>query len=762
MDGVNEVIPIKVDGFAAVRTRSNNNVHVYKIAPSQQPQGTLVLDKADTLATLRTPDGRNLLATFNSHFEVGVYDLASGKRLFDAKLGTTDRLQHAPVQLFTFALVGREYEFVTVGQDCRLDFFVVQPQQQAGGSAATTSASSTVSSAELLLEWSRHEALSTIATMRMVDLPLSEAQVGIESEFNDEAGILESFVRRIRSQVNQFRRVFISATKQIFTASSFLNIRSKSFSDWMQSLSSSAARNHGASNRNRRSTSDYDEVQKQHRSELTLERDYFNLRKIILVATLKSTLFGLDSSDGSILWRLYLGRDTIPLRESLGSETVPLFVQRTTAHYQHAALASIVLANKRIDLPYRVKKVDMLPIVDAQNIHPLLIMDRSDKITTHPKLQSTNTSRYTPPVHLFTFDQKGHLEGYQFETQQMSLQRVWMADLKLSPQQKIIAVSSKPISRSGDNYNNEKSDENNDNIKRCSSRFESEEFVGIQKIIFEIVERVHSHGKVLGDRSVLYKYSNPNLVVIAILDSVHSVLHIEFIDAVSGYVVYKAKQTKVSGPVHLIQCENWLTYSYWNEKSRRMEIAVIELYEGLEQTDELHFNSLTPTIPRVISAISQAYIFPQGVSALGVTETEQGLSTRSLLIAMPFGGIYAISKRIVDARRPLEMTPELAEEMLIPYRPELPIASEDFVNYNQTVYNIRVIKTAPSGLESTSLMFAYGLDLFFARLTPSGTFDILKDDFDHLLISVVLVGFVIASVICKKLGKNHTLKQAWQ
>ncbi|VDK28866.1 unnamed protein product [Anisakis simplex] len=65
-------------------------------------------------------------------------------------------------------------------------------------------------------------------------------------------------------------------------------------------------------------------------------------------------------------------------------------------------------------------------------------------------------------------------------------------------------------------------------------------------------------------------------------------------------------------------------------------------------------------------------------------------------------------------------------------------------------------------MESTSLMFAYGLDLFFARLTPSGTFDILKDDFDHLLISVVLVGFVIASVICKKLGKNHTLKQAWQ
>ncbi|VDN44920.1 unnamed protein product [Gongylonema pulchrum] len=129
---------------------------------------------------------------------------------------------------------------------------------------------------------------------------------------------------------------------------------------------------------------------------------------------------------------------------------------------------------------------------------------------------------------------------------------------------------------------------------------------------------------------------------------------------------------------------------------------------------------------------------------------------------MPFGGIYGISKRLLDARRPLEMTQELAEEMLLPYRPELPVAYEDFINYNQSVCGIRGFKTSPSGLESTSLMLAYGTDLFFTRLTPSGTFDILKDDFDHLLISVVLVGFVVGSLVCKKVGKNNSLKQAWQ
>uniref|UniRef100_A0A914HS65 ER membrane protein complex subunit 1 n=1 Tax=Globodera rostochiensis TaxID=31243 RepID=A0A914HS65_GLORO len=44
------------------------------------------------------------------------------------------------------------------------------------------------------------------------------------------------------------------------------------------------------------------------------------------------------------------------------------------------------------------------------------------------------------------------------------------------------------------------------------------------------------------------------------------------------------------------------------------------------------------------------------------------------------------------------------------------------------------IRTTPSGLETTSLVFAYGIDLFYTRVTPSGTFDILKDDFDLLFL----------------------------
>jgi len=191
-----------------------------------------------------------------------------------------------------------------------------------------------------------------------------------------------------------------------------------------------------------------------------------------------------------------------------------------------------------------------------------------------------------------------------------------------------------------------------------------------------------------------------------------------------------------------------------------MELSVVEMYEGMEQSDEKRFTPLTPSKNR-LQFISQSYIFPQGVSAMAVTTTELGLTTRSVVVALPWGGVIELSKRILDARRPLDPTPEHREEMILPYMPEIPIATEDMLNYNQTVALTHGIKTSSSGLESTSLVLIYGLDMFYTRLTPSGTFDILKDDFDFGLISAVVVALIAGSVIFKKLARRHGLSQAW-
>lgn len=83
---------------------------------------------------------------------------------------------------------------------------------------------------------------------------------------------MDSLIRRLRSQVEQFRRACISGVNQIFSSSNFLPFHSKSFAGWMASLRFSG--------KNTR------------RKDVSYERDYFNLRKIIVASTLKSIVYG--------------------------------------------------------------------------------------------------------------------------------------------------------------------------------------------------------------------------------------------------------------------------------------------------------------------------------------------------------------------------------------------------------------------------------------------------------------------------------------
>lgn len=127
------------------------------------------------------------------------------------------------------------------------------------------------------------------------------------------------------------------------------------------------------------------------------------------------------------------------------------------------------------------------------------------------------------------------------------------------------------------------------------------------------------------------------------------------------------------------------------------------------------------------------------------------------------GGVVEMSWALLNPRRNSIDPPEkLREEGIIPYIPELPIQHETIINYNQSVNRISGIHTAPSGLESTCLVIAYGLDIFVTRVSPSKTFDLLKEDFDYFVISVVLIGLTTASYITKYLSARKAIKQAWK
>jgi hypothetical protein len=72
------------------------------------------------------------------------------------------------------------------------------------------------------------------------------------------------------------------------------------------------------------------------------------------------------------------------------------------------------------------------------------------------------------------------------------------------------------------------------------------------------------------------------------------------------------------------------------------------------------------------------------------------------------------------------------------------------------------IYTSPAGLESTCLVFTYGLDLYFTRVTPSRLFDVLKEDFDYLFISVTLIFLGGVTLISSRLASVKVLRQMWR
>ncbi|KAE8738070.1 hypothetical protein FOCC_FOCC016445 [Frankliniella occidentalis] len=541
--------------------------------------------------------------------------------------------------------------------------------------------------------WVREEALASVVAAEMMDLPVSDKDAAIEKEFDSkEAGLLGMFGRRLVSQALQLQHL----------VQAVLGLH---------------------------------EPHQPSGQRADLVRDDFGLHKMIVLATKAGKLFGLDNFNGEIVWqKMLLNVDT---------SSMQLFVQRTTRHGPYPAQCSLLLKDKdskesvlytfdpmtglgnRKNLGYRALQTMLLPVMDAESLRPILLLDSSEKVHIEPRSAISLADSFASSLYIYVADPAtGVVRGYTFAqstSERLVAARVWEVVFQPESQTLVNVVGKNPQ------------------------------------------ERVHSQGRVLGDRSVLYKYVNPNLVAVVTqgTDTLHKfVLNVYLLDAVSGAIVFSISHKRAREPIHLVHTENWVVYTYFSEKWRRTEIASIELYEGKTQSNSGSFSSLiAPPQPLVER---QSYILPAVVQAMKPTVTEKGITSRHVLVGLATGAVLELPWMFLDPRRPVTVTPEMREEGVIPYMPELPIPPESIINYNKSLPLISGIHTAPSGLESTSLVLVYGLDLFYTRVAPSKTFDLLKEDFDPFLISMVLVGLGLASYTTKRLASRKALKQAWK
>ena len=78
------------------------------------------------------------------------------------------------------------------------------------------------------------------------------------------------------------------------------------------------------------------------------------------------------------------------------------------------------------------------------------------------------------------------------------------------------------------------------------------------------------------------------------------------------------------------------------------------------------------------------------------------------------------------------------------------------------VSRLRGIKTAPASLESTVLCVAHGLDLFYTRLHPSRSYDMLDEEFSFLLLIVTLAALAAGAFVTQGLSIKKDGDRRWR
>ena len=111
--------------------------------------------------------------------------------------------------------------------------------------------------------------------------------------------------------------------------------------------------------------------------------------------------------------------------------------------------------------------------------------------------------------------------------------------------------------------------------------------------------------------------------------------------------------------------------------------------------------------------------------------------------------------------RATQVTAEEREEGLIGYAPVLPVVQTSMVSYNFTIGDVRGVRCAAAVLESSTLVAAWGVDLFYTRHSPSKAYDCLNDDFNYPMLILCLVVMLAATIVTWYFNSRKELNAAW-
>ncbi|KAJ3091171.1 hypothetical protein HK102_001448, partial [Quaeritorhiza haematococci] len=707
---------------------------------------------------------------------------------------------------------------------------------------------------------------SSGSSVVFVDLP----EKGFLSQDHDELdespeqteglGPLERYARRVRTHLNKAQNALakfytkLDASLKSGTLPNFI-LESLPFFSSRSSGSSSPSLKNGV-----------------------LYKDRFGLRKLIVVASSTGRVSALETEGGQVVWSRFFGSGgdasfdesvswmqvevvrpafvkfppVVVLVGKKGGDDGVVVLRRLNAitGEDYEGAGDGVPASVDVAVQGGVKLVVKVPVVeDKEKMSVLVLVDSEAKVHIYPDTPAAQKafSQFAPKFRFYLVESDDAMRGYAIvgDGEEASkgvvyeTRPVW--NLRFPDGERIVKVAERPKD-----------------------------------------EKVASLGRVLGNRSVLYKYLNPNLVALTTLRVTYpssastdsdntdatsgsttkktkasattngqmftSTVTLYLVDVVTGVVQYHAtypgagpiavpysspSATTTTGKlpskgIHLLQRDNWVVFTFYNHgpdaveeipdpsstlygtapsststssaeggeaaeedlKSKRkrrkkvqarkqtpgggvpvvpdvksVEVVVLEVYESTKPNARMEsptYSSFESKRPHVIT---QSFTFPFPVEALGVTTTGSGITTREILFALASDQLLGVNKRVLDPRRPAPnaVTADDKEEGLIPYKGIIDFNQKDVASYSLEVSKIRRIISSPSTLESTSLVLSYGdLDMFFARRSPSKTFDLLSEDFNRVGLVATVVVLVVGIQVAKWTVQKRRLKDLWK
>ncbi|CAN8100137.1 unnamed protein product [Discula destructiva] len=473
-----------------------------------------------------------------------------------------------------------------------------------------------------------------------------------------------------------------------------------------------------------------------------LARDSFGFNKIVVLASRRGRVYGLDAGDhGKVLWNQQALKMAPGETWNVKGMDVDDIKGQITIRGAKGEYATIKTESGNVIesmLPGSRPPVQSTVSVNTPSGKFLLSVGLDGKIGEIP-------ATWAPKQTVVVQGAAGELKGLNFvvEGAQSHEETIWTFSVPKS--QRIVDITSRPSH-----------------------------------------DPVASIGRVLGDRRVKYKYLNPNTVVVASTDDTASTLTTYLLDTVSGEILsvstYEGVDTSKS--VDCVMSENWFACSFFGQYSLRenpaqflkgYQLVISDLYESELANDRgplgdaANFSSVEPigfpTNPALPFVVAQTFVIAAPLSALAVTETRQGISTRQLLAYLPEShGIFGVPRMLLEPRRLVGRDPTAleAEEGLMKYHPAIEIDPKLVITHERDVLGVQKIITAPAIVESTSLVFAFGIDVFGTRVAPSLVFDILGKGFNKVSLIATVAALMGGVLVLGPIIRRKQINMRWK